>query len=331
MTHKHPTMDRRHALLAGAGAIAAAALPSAARSQGLSSRPVRLLIAQAPGTTPDSLARLLAPRLQARWNQPFVVENRPGASGALGMDAVAKAPPDGHTMQVNVSTTVTLPLFYAKLGFDPLTSFQPVGLIGATNFVLVVHQSVPVTTVREWITWAKSQPGKLNYASPGLGTHHHLCMELLKQMVGVDIVHVPYNAASQAYTDFIGGQIPTMFMPLPNALGFAKEGRIRLLAGTMRERFGLGPELPSLSEAGVRDFNVEPWYGLWAPAGMGADLLAKYDTLLREVLAEPETREALAKIGVVAKSSSPTDLGKIARAEFELWTRVLQQAGIKPE
>ncbi len=331
MTHKHPTMDRRHALLAGAGAIAAAALPSAARSQGLSSRPVRLLIAQAPGTTPDSLARLLAPRLQARWNQPFVVENRPGASGALGMDAVAKAPPDGHTMQVNVSTTVTLPLFYAKLGFDPLTSFQPVGLIGATNFVLVVHQSVPVTTVREWITWAKSQPGKLNYASPGLGTHHHLCMELLKQMVGVDIVHVPYKAASQAYTDFIGGQIPTMFMPLPNALGFAKEGRIRLLAGTMRERFGLGPELPSLSEAGVRDFNVEPWYGLWAPAGMGADLLAKYDTLLREVLAEPETREALAKIGVVAKSSSPTDLGKIARAEFELWTRVLQQAGIKPE
>ena len=327
MTHKHPTMDRRHALLA----IAAAALPSAVRSQGLSSRPVRLLIAQAPGTTPDSLARLLAPRLQARWNQPFVVENRPGASGALGMDAVAKAPPDGHTMQVNVSTTVTLPLFYAKLGFDPLTSFQPVGLIGATNFVLVVHQSVPVTTVREWITWAKSQPGKLNYASPGLGTHHHLCMELLKQMVGVDIVHVPYKAASQAYTDFIGGQIPTMFMPLPNALGFAKEGRIRLLAGTMRERFGLGPELPSLSEAGVRDFNVEPWYGLWAPAGMGADLLAKYDTLLREVLAEPETREALAKIGVVAKSSSPTDLGKIARAEFELWTRVLQQAGIKPE
>ena len=331
MTHKHPTIGRRHALLAGAGAIAAAALPSAARSQGLSSRPVRLLIAQAPGTTPDSLARLLAPRLQARWNQPFVVENRPGASGALGMDAVAKAPPDGHTMQVNVSTTVTLPLFYAKLGFDPLTSFQPVGLIGATNFVLVVHQSVPVTTVREWITWAKSQPGKLNYASPGLGTHHHLCMELLKQMVGVDIVHVPYKAASQAYTDFIGGQIPTMFMPLPNALGFAKEGRIRLLAGTMRERFGLGPELPSLSEAGVRDFNVEPWYGLWAPAGMGADLLAKYDTLLREVLAEPETREALAKIGVVAKSSSPTDLGKIARAEFELWTRVLQQAGIKPE
>jgi len=324
-------MDRRHALMAGAGAIAAAALPSAARSQGLSSRPVRLLIAQAPGTTPDSLARLLAPRLQARWNQPFVVENRPGASGALGMDAVAKAPPDGHTIQVNVSTTVTLPLFYAKLGFDPLTSFQPVGLIGATNFVLVVHQSVPVTTVREWITWAKSQPGKLNYASPGLGTHHHLCMELLKQMVGVDIVHVPYKAASQAYTDFIGGQIPTMFMPLPNALGFAKEGRIRLLAGTMRERFGLGPELPSLSEAGVRDFNVEPWYGLWAPAGMGADLLAKYDTLLREVLAEPETREALAKIGVVAKSSSPTDLGKIARAEFELWTRVLQQAGIKPE
>ena len=331
MTHKHPTMDRRQALLAGASAIAAAGLPSAVRSQGLSSRPVRLLIAQAPGTTPDSLARLLAPRLQARWNQPFVVENRPGASGALGMDAVAKAPPDGHTMQVNVSTTVTLPLFYAKLGFDPLTSFQPVGLIGATNFVLVVHQSVPVTTVREWITWAKSQPGKLNYASPGLGTHHHLCMELLKQMVGVDIVHVPYKAASQAYTDFIGGQIPTMFMPLPNALGFAKEGRIRLLAGTMRERFGLGPELPSLSEAGVRDFNVEPWYGLWAPAGMGADLLAKYDTLLREVLAEPETREALAKIGVVAKSSSPTDLGKIARAEFELWTRVLQQAGIKPE
>jgi tripartite-type tricarboxylate transporter receptor subunit TctC len=234
-------------------------------------------------------------------------------------------------MQVNVATTVTLPLFYSKLTFDPLSSFQPVSFVGSTNFVLAVHQSVPVSNMREWIAWVKSQPGKLNYATPGLGTHHHLAMELLKQSVGVDIVHVPYKGASGAYTDFLGGQIPTMFMPMHNAVGFARDGRIRLVAGTMRERFVLFPELPTMNEQGVKDYHVESWYGLWGPAGLPADLVTKYNALAREVLADPETREALVKLGIVAKSSSPAELAKIARGEFDMWSRVLREAGIKPE
>ncbi len=322
---------RRKLLIGSAAAAGGAALPFFVFAQGISNRPVRLIIAQAAGTTPDVIARILAQRMQARWNQSFVVENRPGASGAIGMEAVAKSPPDGHTMQVNVATTVTLPLFYSKLTFDPLASFQPISFLGSTDFVLAVHQSVPVNNVREWINWVKSQPGKLNYATPGLGTHHHLCMELLKQNAGVDIVHVPYKGASGAYSDFLGGQIPTMFLPVHNAVGMAKDGRIRLIAGTMRDRFSLGPDLPSLSEAGVKGFHVESWYGLWGPTGMPADLVAKYNTLAQEVIAEPETREALAKVGIVAKSSSPAELAKIARAEFEMWSKVLKEAGIKPE
>ena len=331
MATRNISERRRKLLLGTAAAAGGVLLPHFVRAQGISTRPIRLIIAQAPGTTPDVIARLLAPRLQARWNQNFVVENRPGASGAIGMEAVAKAAPDGQTMQINVATTVTLPLFYAKLTFDPLANFQPISFLGSTDFVLAVHQSVPVNNVREWIAWVKSQPGKLNYATPGLGTHHHLAMELFKQSVGVDIVHVPYKGASGAYTDFLGGQILTMFLPVHNAVGMSKDGRIRLLAGTMRDRFALGPDLPSLAEAGVKDFHVESWYGLWGPAGLPADIVARYNALARDVIADAETREALAKAGIVARSSTPAELIGIARTEFEMWSRVLKEAGIKPE
>jgi len=326
-------LSRRQLLLdassLGLGAsLAGVAGPSF--SQGISNKPVRLIIAQAAATTPDVIARLLAPRMQARWGQPFVIENRAGASGAIGMEAIAKAPPDGQSLQVNVSTTVTLPLFYSKLSFDPLASFTPISFLGATNFNLAVHPSVPVTNVREWVEWVRSQPGQLSYASPGLGTHHHLCMELLKQSAGVDLLHIPYKAAGQAYTDFIGGQVLTMFMPMHNALGFAKDARIRILAGTKRERFHLQPNLPSLHESGIKDFNVEAWYALWGPAGLSNELTAKYNQLVRDVLLESEIQQGLEGEGVVARSSSPAELAKIGQDEFNLWKRVIRESGIKP-
>ncbi len=308
----------------------ASGLSQSALAQGISSKAVHLIIAQAAATTPDVIARLLAPRMQSRWNQSFVVENRAGASGAIGMEAVAKAAPDGHTLQVNVSTTVTLPLFYAKLSFDPLSSFAPISYLGATNFNLAVHPSVPVSNVKEWVEWAKSQPGQLSYATPGLGTHHHLCMELLKQTAGVDLLHIPYKAAGQAYTDFIGGQVLTMFMPMHNAVGFAKDGRIKILAGTKRERFHLQPNLPSLHESGIKDFNVEAWYALWAPAGLNNDLVTKYNQLVREVLTDPEVQQGLEGEGIMARASSPMELARIGLDEFNLWKKVLRESGIKP-
>jgi tripartite-type tricarboxylate transporter receptor subunit TctC len=322
-------ISRRQLLLDASCLSLGTALASPSLAQGISNKAVRLIIAQAAATTPDAIARLLAPRMQARWGQPFVVENRAGASGAIGMEAIAKATPDGHSMQINVSTTVTLPLFYTKLSFDPLASFTPISYLGATNFNLAVHPSVPVTTVREWVEWVKSQPGQLSYATPGLGTHHHLCMELLKQTAGVDLLHIPYKAAGQAYTDFIGGQVLTMFLPMHNALGFAKDSRIRILAGTKRERFHLQPNLPSLHESGIKDFNVEAWYALWGPVGLSSELTTKYNQLVREVLTDPEVLQGLEGEGIVARASSPAELAKIGSDEFNLWKRVVRESGIK--
>jgi tripartite-type tricarboxylate transporter receptor subunit TctC len=323
--------EQRRRLILGAAAMGALALPFGGLAQGLSKRPVRLLLAQTPGTTPDVIARTLAPRLQARWDQPFIVENRGGASGAIGMEAVAKAAPDGHTMNVNVATTLTLPFFYSKLPFDVMKSFQPISHIGSNNFALAVHSSVPVKNVKEFISYAKARPGQLDYASPGNGTHHHLCMELFKQLAGVELVHIPYKASAGATNDFLGGQVPAMFLPIHVALNMAKDGRVRVLGGSRRERHPLFPDLPSLHELGVTGFDVDPWYAFWGPAGMPPDMVAKYNTTLREILAEPETREALTKQGLLVKSSSPEELSAIAQAEYNLWQRVVRDAKIKPD
>jgi tripartite-type tricarboxylate transporter receptor subunit TctC len=296
----------------------------------MSKAPVRFILAQTPGTTPDVIARLLAPKFSESWSQPFVVENRPGASGAIGMEAVAKAPPDGHTMIVNVSTTVTLPYFYRALPFDVLKSFEPVGLIGSGNFALTVHSSVPVNDVKEFVAYVKARPGQLNYGTPGYGTHHHLCMELLKVSAGLDIVHVPYKGAAGATTDLLAGHIPTMFLPIHTALALSKDGRIKVLGGSKRERHPLFPAIPSLHEQGITGFDVDPWYALWGPAGLLAELVAKYNAELRRILAQPDMNSALAGQGLLVKPSSPEELAQIAKAEYEMWGRVVREAKIQP-
>src|SRR5947207_9398209 len=192
--------------------LAALASPAAAWAQGISNRPVRFVLGQTPATTPDLIARILAPRMQAKWNQPFVVENRGGAGGAIGLDAVAKAPPDGHTLTVSVNSTLTLPLFF-KIDFDILESFTPIGVLAQNIFALAVHPSVPAKNFGEFLGWAKREGPKANYGSPGNGTHHHLLMESLKLRTGLALTHVPYKGSAPAFTDLMGGQIATMVVP----------------------------------------------------------------------------------------------------------------------
>jgi tripartite-type tricarboxylate transporter receptor subunit TctC len=228
----NPISGRRRQLVLAAAAAAAHA-PLAAWSQGLSARPVRFLLAQTPATTPDVIARLLAPRFSARWNQPFIVENRPGAAGAIGMEALAKALPDGHTMQIMPSSIVTLPHFFPKLTFDVLRSFQPVSLVGSNNFALAAHTSVPAHDAREFISYAKAHPG-MHYASAGNGTSHHLFMEQLKISAALQMTHVPYKGSAPAFNDLLGGHVPVMFMPIHVAMDMAKDGRVRVLGGSMR-------------------------------------------------------------------------------------------------
>ncbi len=329
MTHGvFPENRTRRRVLIGAAAAAAMA-PFGAFGQGISNRTVRFLLAQTPATTPDVICRLLAPRFQQRWNQAFIVENRPGAAGAIGMEALAKSAPDGHTIQIMPTSILTLPLFFQNLPFDIL-SFQPISMVGTSNFALVVHRSVPPNNMREFIAHARANPG-MNYASPGNGTYHHLFMEQLKLAAGIQLTHIPYKGSGPAFNDLLGGQVSTMFMPIHVAMGMAKDGRVKVLGGSMRERSPLFPDLPSLAEQGVTDFNGDSWFALWGPAGMPADIVAKYNAELRVILGEPDLRDILGKQGVVVKTSTPEELGRALRAEYDALARVVRAANIKAD
>lgn len=318
---------RRRVILAAAALTA----PMLGRAQGLSKRPVRIIVAQTPGTTADILARSIAPRFSERWGQPFVVENRPGASATIGMSEVASAAPDGHTVIVNVSSTLALPAFFKNVPFDVLKSFQPLGYIGSNNMALAVNSAVPVSNVKEYIAWVKARPNAVNYASPGNGTHHHLFMELLKLSAGLQMVHVPYRGLAGANTALLSGEIPTMFTSIHIAMGWVRDGKVRLLGGTMRERHPMFPDLPSLHEQGIEGFDAHAWYALWGPTGLSPEVVSLYNRTLREVLNLPELHGTFAKQGISINPGSPADLAKMAKIEYDTWARVVREANIKPD
>ena len=302
--------------------------PLASHAQGLSSRPVRMILGQTAATTPDLIARTLAPRMQARWNQPFIVENRGGAGGAIGMDAVAKAAPDGHTITITVNSTLTLPIFF-KIDFDVLNSFTPISIVAQNIFALVVHPSVPAKNWSEFTAWAKRQAGNANYGSPGNGTHHHLIMESLKLRTGLQLTHVPYKGSAPAFTDLMGGQIACMFVPLGTAITLGGSGKVRPIGGSARERSPLAPDLPSLHEQGLEGFNFTSWFSAWGPAGMPADIVSRYNSAIRECLNEPEARDTLAKLGVSVRTSTPQELDRYNREDYEVLAKLVRDAKIK--
>ncbi len=315
--------------LVGALAAAAAVAPFGAAAQ--SKRPVRIIVSFTTGAGPDIVARLLAPKLQARWDQPFYVENRPGASGTIGTEMVVKAPADGQTIMVGPASIVTAPHLYPKIAYDVVKDLSPVTNVGSTSLALVVHKSVAASTAQEFITWVKSQPGKLNYGSPGNGTHHHLCMELLKLNAGLDIVHVPYKGSAQAENDLIAGVIPTMFLPIHVALPKIRAGQIKVLGESLKERHPLFPDIPSLHEQGVTGYNVDLWIGVWAPPGMPADILAKYNSDIRAIVAEPEMRNQLASQGLVPNTGTPEQFAQLVKSDYDKWGKVIRAANIRAD
>ncbi len=297
-------------------------------AQAFPNRPIRVILAQTPGTTPDVLARTLAPRLQAKMGQPFIVENRPGAAGAIGMEALARAPADGYTININVSSTLTLPLFF-KVPFDVLSSFAPITMIGNNLFALSVHPSVPAATAPAFIAWAKERGNQVNYGSPGNGTYHHLFMEKFKLQTGLDMTHIPYKGSAQAFTDLMGGQISAMFLPMGVAVNLAKDGKVRILGGSGQERSSLTPQVPSLHEVGIANFHASAWFAAWGPAGMPAEIVARFNAEIRAVLADPEVQDVLAKQGIGVQTSTPAELDRINRAEFETLAKLVRDAKIK--
>ncbi len=290
---------------------------------------VRMVVPLTPGTTPDLIARAIGPVLQARLDANYVVENKVGASGMIGMDFVAKSA-DSGTLLIVPSTTLTLPLFYKSIDFDVITSFTPITQVSSSSFVLAVHKDVPTKNLQEFIAWAKSRQG-IFYASPGNGTHHHLCMELLKLTLGIELEHIPYKGAAPAVTDLLSGQIPTMFLPIQVAVPMQRTGRLNIIGGSLRERHPAYPEIPSLQEQGAKGFEVDPWYAIWGAPKIPSPLIEQYHKAIIAALEDPAVKENLTKQGQILRWGSPSELLAMARAESALWTRVVRQSNIKAE
>ena len=322
------------ALLRSASGLALAAvacLPVAgAWAQGYPSRPVSVIVPFTPGTGPDILARTLSVKLGERLGQAFVVDNRAGVSGNLGADVVAKAAPNGATLMVTVNTFTITPALYKKMPYDPIADFTPITKLANGNMALVVNPAVlPVRTLDELIAYAKARPGKLNYGSPGNATPQHLAVELLKQRLGLDLVHVPYKGAAGANTDLLGGQIQLMVLPVHTALPFAKAGRLQMLAVSGSKRSLLAPDVATFAELGLADLgDIGLYYWLAGPAGLPKDVVEKLQREVDEIMKLPDVRESLLKQGLEPALAGPADLGATIRGDIERWKRFIAQTGI---
>ncbi len=290
-------------------------------------RPVRIIVPFTPGTGIDILARVAGQKLNERWGQPFVIDNRPGASGNIGTDAVAKSAPDGGTLMVTANTFAITPAL-GKTPFDPVRDFTPVTQMATGTMALAVHPSVPAGSVAALVKLAKSRPGALNYASPGSGTPQHMAAELFKIVTGTSLIHVPYKGSAGAVADLLGGQVPVMFLPLHTALPHVATKRLRVIAQSGTERSVTAPDVPTFDQAGVRGVDVGFWYGMLAPAGLPQEIVAKLNAEIASIWQLADVRDGLKKQGLEPVTSSPAQLAQLIKSDLNKWERVVKQAKI---
>ena len=290
-------------------------------------RPIKLVVPFTPGTGIDILARTFGQKLQERLKVPVVIENRPGASGNIGTESVAKAPADGYTLLMTATTLVQSAVLNKSVPYDP-KGMTPIGLAAIGNLALVAHPSVPARTVAELVALARARPGQLNYASPGNATPHHLAMELLKLHFGIQLVHVPYKGTAGAVSDILGGQIQLMFLPVHVALPQVQAGKLNMLASGGAQRSAVTPEVPSLAEAGLRDIDVDIWYALLGPAGLPRGIVSMLNAELAAILGAADTRAGLLRQGLSPQTGTPAELAKLIEADLERWGRVVREARI---
>jgi tripartite-type tricarboxylate transporter receptor subunit TctC len=290
---------------------------------------VRILVPFPAGAGVDIVARMIGQPLTEIWGQATVVDNRPGAGGTIACELTAKAAPDGYTLLLgNISTFAMAPSLYKKINYDPVRSFAPITLVDTSANVLVVHPGVAAMTTQALIALAKAKPGQINYASAGSGTSPHLAAELFKSMASVDLVHVPYKGSPQALTDLLGGQTQVMFASLVSALPHIRQARLRALGVTTLKRASALPEVPTISESGLRGYDVSVWMGVVAPAGTPPAVVAQLNRQIAGILQTPEIRERLAVQGLEAVSNSPAEFASYIAAEVAKWAKVIRQAGV---
>jgi tripartite-type tricarboxylate transporter receptor subunit TctC len=307
------------AVLLFASATALAQVPSAGSGQVFPAKPVRIVVPFPPGGGADTLTRIMEPRLAAIWVQPVIVENRPGASGHIGADFVAKSVPDGHTL-VMAST--------AALDEKNVVEFAPVSLVSASPYIVTANPKVAAANIRELIAFARANPGKLSFASSGTGAASHLSAELFKSMAGVDLLHVPYKGTGQAVTDLLAGHVNLMFAPAQTVMPYVREGRLKALALTGSKRSETLPDLPTVAESGLPGYAAVGWFGVLAPAATPRPTVAKISADVNRVLAEREVRERMLGLGADPSGDTPEEFARFIREDQAKWSKLMKEAGI---
>lgn len=291
------------------------------------SKPVRVVVPYPPGGPNDLIARLLMQRLTERLGQPFIIDNRPGATGLTGTDSVAKSPADGYTLLVSASVHVIYPALFKRVPFEPLKDFSGITQLARTPLVLSVSPGFEAKSVKDLITMAKARPGAVQYASSGNGSATHLAAEAFKSQAGIDMLHVPYKGSSPAMTDVMAGHVPVIFDSLASTLPYMTGGKLRSLAVTSATRSPAAPELPTIAESGVPGYDLSTWYGLRAPAGTPAAIVEKLATEVRAVLKSPEMAKELASRGIEPVGSTPAEFARYQADESAKWAQIVKVSG----
>jgi tripartite-type tricarboxylate transporter receptor subunit TctC len=291
-------------------------------AQTFPTKSVNIVVPFPPGGGADALTRIMQPSLGKLWGQSIIVENKPGAAGAVGAEMVARAAPDGHTLIMSSTGGITQKNFH---------EFAPVTLVSASPYVVVVNPKVPAGDIRELVDYAKRNPGKLSFGSSGTGAASHLSAELFKSMAGVDLLHVPYKGTGQAVTDLIGGQIDVMFAPAQAVIPHVQAGKLRALAVTSPKRFDALASLPTVAESGVPGYEAIGWFGLFAPVAVPRELVARISADANKVLAEPDVKRRMLSMGAEPAGNSPEQFARFVRDEMDKWTKLMKERGITPE
>ncbi|MBI3936283.1 MAG: tripartite tricarboxylate transporter substrate binding protein [Betaproteobacteria bacterium] len=318
-----------HAMIALLAATLGSMLPAASAAQPYPGKTIRYIVPFVPGGATDTLARVIAQKLNAAWGVSVVVENRPGAGGNLGTELVARSAPDGHTLLMAINSHAVNASLYSKLNYDPIKDFAPVSLVATSPNVVVVHPSLPAKTVKELIAFARTRPGELTYGTAGPGSGAHLAGELFKSMARVDLIHVPYKGAGQVVIDLIGGQVSMSFIALPVVYPHVRAGKLRVLAVTSATRSPLVPDLPTVAESGLPGFEVVSWFGTLAPAGTSRDIVTKLNSEISKILQMPDVKEKMGGLGLELRGGTPEQFGRFIKSDWALWDKVIKSVGIR--
>jgi tripartite-type tricarboxylate transporter receptor subunit TctC len=312
-------------------ALALGLSASAAAAERYPARPIHMIVPFSAAGPSDILARLVGAKLTEAWGQPVVIDNRPGAGGIIGIELAVKAPPDGYTLVLsNLADAIGVGL-YPKLPYDLVRDLQPVSLVADSPFLLVVHPSLPVRSVAELIALARQEPGRLAFASSGVGVPSHMAGELLKSMAHIDMTHVPYKGQSPATADVLAGQVPLMFTNPLNGLAYVRDGKLRALAVSTATRMDAAPDIPTVAESGLPGFDVGIWFGVQAPAGTPDQIVHQLAGEIRRILEQPDMRASLAAQGATPRPEDPATFAARIRADIAKWTRLIKEAGLRPE